>query len=43
MTTLVIVAEPEGPAVAAYRRVGLADAERQTHLFRAPDAWPDAG
>lgn len=43
VTTLVIVAEPEGPAVAAYRRVGLADAERQTHLFRAPDDWPDAG
>jgi len=40
--TLVIVAEPDGPAIGTYRRLGLADTEVQTQLFRAPGTWPDA-
>lgn len=40
VTALVVVADPEGAAVATYRRLGFADAERQTRFFRAPESWP---
>lgn len=32
--SLVIVADPEGPAIGVYRRAGLADAQQQTALYR---------
>lgn len=38
--TLVIVADPDGPAIGTYRRLGFVDTERQTHFFRAPASWP---
>lgn len=37
VTTLVIIAEPEGPAAGAYRRLGFTDQEWSAQLYRKPD------
>ncbi len=38
---LVIVADPDGPAIDLYRSIGFADAERQVQLLRPPPSTSD--
>lgn len=42
VTQLVMVADPDGPAIGVYRRLGFADAEQQVGLERRAEGWSEA-